>query len=43
MTLDHETETEQPVLKRYAWLALGALALMLALAVVAGFAEGILR
>jgi len=43
MTLDHETETEQPVLKRYAWLAFGALALVLVLAVVVGFAEGVFR
>lgn len=43
MTLDHETETEQGWLQRTAWLSFGALALVLVLAVVAGFAEGVFR
>jgi hypothetical protein len=43
MTLDHDTAKELTWLQRFGWFALGALALMLVLSVVAGFAEGILR
>jgi hypothetical protein len=43
MTLDHDTEKEQSWLQRLGWMALGLLALVLVLAVVAGFAEGVFR
>jgi len=41
--IDHDTAKEQTWLQRTAWLSLGTLALVLVLAVVAGFAEGVLR
>jgi len=43
MTIDHDTEKELTWLQRFGWMALGLLALVLVLAVVTGFAEGILR
>jgi hypothetical protein len=43
MTLDHDTEKELTWLQRFGWMAFGLLALVLVLAVVAGFAEGVLR
>jgi hypothetical protein len=43
MNLDHDTAKEMTWLQRFGWMALGALALALVLAVVAGFAEGVFR
>jgi len=43
MTLDHDTEKELSWLQRFGLAAVALLALLLVLAVVAGFAEGILR
>jgi len=43
MGLDHDTEKELTWLQRFGLAAVALLALALVLAVVAGFAEGILR
>jgi len=43
MSLDHDTEKELTWLQRFGLAAVALLALALVLAVVAGFAEGILR